>query len=99
MPKRAFTRCMPQRCQFPDRIWLATPASRLALAGIALAGSVWAGPALDLADRRELIVDHYLIESVTGSQLVQHEPRDEGAVLRFDAPWEGMFSAYCTVIR
>jgi hypothetical protein len=31
--------------------------------------------------------------------LHQHEPRDAGAVLRFDAPWEGPFCAYATVIH
>ena len=54
---------------------------------------------LDLANRRELFVDSYLIASKTNVQFILHEPRDEGSVLAFDAPWEGAFCAYCTVIN
>ena len=54
---------------------------------------------LNLGNRRELFVDSFLIASKTNVQFTLHEPRDEGSVLPFDAPWEGPFSAYCTVIR
>ncbi len=56
-------------------------------------------PPLQLGSRRELFVDRYLIDKIQGAQLVLHEPRDEGSVLRFDAPWEGIHSGYCTIIR
>ena len=53
---------------------------------------------LHIGNKRELFVDHYLIHKLIDTRLVIHKPRDEGAVLRFDKPWEGPFSAYCTII-
>ena len=68
---------------------------------------LWISPALraqnekfiDIGSRLELFVDHYLIESMNSTELRMHTPVDEGAVLRFDKPWEGQFSGYCTVIK
>lgn len=47
----------------------------------------------------ELFVDHHLIDTMINTRLVLHHPVDEGPVLRFDKPWEGPFSGYCTVIK
>lgn len=58
-----------------------------------------AGEVLDLGSRRELFVDRFLIDSLRGAELRLHEPRDEGVVLRFDAPWEGIHSGYSTLIN
>ncbi len=49
--------------------------------------------------QRELFVDTHLIETLEGAALTLAEPRDEGSVLQFDRPWEGLFSGYATVIR
>lgn len=57
------------------------------------------GPAIDIKSNRELFIDHFLIEKMEGTQLVMHQPIDEGAVLSFDKAWEGQFSGYCTVIK
>jgi hypothetical protein len=54
---------------------------------------------LDLGDKRELFVDHYLIETLNGLSLQLKEPVDQGSVLRFDKPWEGRFSAYGTILK
>ena len=54
---------------------------------------------IDLGMRRELFIDDHLIDKLENVQLVLHEPRDEGAVLKFDQPWEGRFSGYATVIH
>lgn len=54
---------------------------------------------LTLGHRRELFVDSFLIASKTNVQFTLHEPHDEGPVLPFNAPWEGQFCAYCTVIK
>ncbi len=54
---------------------------------------------IQLGDRREIFVDDFLIERMTGVSLRMHAPRNEGPVLYFDEPWEGQFSAYCTIIR
>lgn len=57
------------------------------------------GEPIDLGMRRELFIDRHLIDKLENVQLVLHEPRDEGPVLKFDQPWEGLFSGYATVIH
>lgn len=54
---------------------------------------------IELGTRRELLIDHHLIDKLDQAQLILHEPRDEGPVLSFDQPWEGHFSGYATVIH
>lgn len=54
---------------------------------------------ISIGDNRELFLDHYLIEKMDNSELILHHPYCEGPVLYFDQPWEGPFSAYCTVIK
>jgi hypothetical protein len=54
---------------------------------------------IDLGTRRELFVDHFLVEKLAGAQLRLHEPHRDGIALKFDKPWEGGFSAYFTVIK
>ncbi|MGE3409186.1 MAG: hypothetical protein AB7I37_20385 [Pirellulales bacterium] len=53
----------------------------------------------EIGSRRELFVDRWLIESLTGARLHMHEPRDEGPVLKFDQPWEGPQSGYTTILH
>ena len=54
---------------------------------------------IELGTRRELFVDHYLIDKLTGAELRLQSPRDEGNVLAFDKPWEGAFCAYVTILK
>jgi hypothetical protein len=54
---------------------------------------------IDLGSKRELFVDHFLIDKMDGVSLTLHTPRDEGPVLYFDKPWEGPFSGYATIIK
>jgi hypothetical protein len=55
---------------------------------------------VEIGSRRELFVDRLLIEALGGeARLRLAQPRDEGVVLPFDAPWEGAFCGYCTVLR
>lgn len=56
-------------------------------------------PAIELSSRRELFVDQHLIEKLDRTRQEFHEPRDEGTVLKFDQPWEGVHCGYCTMIR
>ncbi|QDT56241.1 hypothetical protein Pan44_42930 [Caulifigura coniformis] len=56
-------------------------------------------PLVAAPPHRELFVDRHLIESLEGGELTLAEPRDEGPALKFDRPWEGLFSGYATVIR
>ncbi len=53
---------------------------------------------LNIGSRLELFVDSFLIDTLINTSLELHEPIDKGEVLKFDKPWEGQFSAYCTVI-
>ena len=73
------------------------PAVLLVATGIL--GAAEPGTPVELGTRRELFVDRYLIESLDGADLFLHEPRDCGSVIAFDAPWEGMFCGYTTIIR
>ena len=52
-----------------------------------------------IGDRRELFIDHHLIDKMNNTRLVLNRPRDEGVVLKFDKPWEGLFCGYCTIIK
>ena len=54
---------------------------------------------IDLGSRRELFVDHFLIEKLNGAELKMHEPHRDGIAVKFDQPWEGGFSCYFTVIK
>ncbi len=54
---------------------------------------------IDIGSRRELLVDHFLIDQLDDVRLVLNRPRDEGVVIPFDQPWEGLFCGYCTVIK
>jgi hypothetical protein len=54
---------------------------------------------IDLGSRRELFVDHHLIDRLAGAALALERPHDEGIAVRFDKPWEGRFCGYATVIR
>lgn len=58
-----------------------------------------AGP-LAIGSRRELFVDRFLIEKLSGGATLQLQtPRREDAALVLDRPWEGPFSNYATVLR
>jgi len=54
---------------------------------------------IELGSRRELFLDQHLIAKLDDAQLRLHEPRDEGVVLKFDEPWEGIHCGYCTMIQ
>jgi len=68
-------------------------------AAVALPVPAAAGP-IALGTRRELFVDRFLIDRLTGSASPQLQtPRREADALLLDRPWEGQFSNYATVIR
>lgn len=54
---------------------------------------------IDIGSRRELFIDHYLIETMSGVRLELNRPRNEGVVIRFDQPWEFPFAGCPAVIR
>lgn len=52
-----------------------------------------------LGSRLELFADALLVDHLEGGTLKLHEPHPANVALTFDAPWEGAFSAYVTVLR
>ena len=52
---------------------------------------------IDLGSRRELFVDDFLIERLTGGKLTLHKPEAKDVALVCDAPWEGNTSAYYAI--
>lgn len=65
-----------------------------------LFSSIFASAAdpIQIGSRRELFVDRFLIDKLNGTSLRLHTPRDEGVALKFDKPWEGLFSGYATIV-
>ncbi len=53
---------------------------------------------LELGSRRELFVDHYLIDKLDNLSLRLHEPVLRDVAFKFDQPWEGPFCGYVTMI-
>jgi len=54
---------------------------------------------IEIGSRRELFIDPYLIAKLDHAHLRLHDPRDEGVVMKFDEPWEGIHCGYCTMIQ
>ncbi|MEI6634959.1 MAG: exo-alpha-sialidase, partial [Planctomycetota bacterium] len=75
-------------------------ASRAAAAvGLLLAFAAEPVPPVAIGSRRELFVDHSLIESLNGATLKLHEPVSGGTVIRNDKPWEGPGNCGMSVIE
>ncbi len=54
---------------------------------------------IDIGSRRELFVDHHLIESLDGVRIALHHPQAREIVFKFDRPWEGLYSGYETILK
>lgn len=53
----------------------------------------------DIGSRRELFIDRYLIDSLAGTaRLEMHRPVPANVAIKHDAPWEGRYSIYGTMI-
>ena len=52
-----------------------------------------------IAARREIFVDYYLIDKMENTGLKLHHPQPAGVAIKFDKPWEGIYSGYTTVIK
>ena len=61
--------------------------------------AVFAADPIALESRRELFVDHYLIDKLDGAELRLAAPRDEGVAIPLDKPWEGRFCSYSTILH
>lgn len=71
----------------------------LAVFFLSIASLTINGQEINIGDRREIFVDSYLIDNLNNVSQVLHSPIQEGEVMKFDKPWEGNFSAYCTIIK
>ena len=55
---------------------------------------------IDIGSRRELFVDDFVIDKLTGeAELRMHHPRPREIAIVHDAPWEGSGSGYHTVFQ
>jgi len=54
---------------------------------------------IDVGSRRELFVDAHLIDHLEGARLKLHSPQPREIVLKFDEPWEGLYSGYTTLLK
>ena len=54
---------------------------------------------IDLTNRRELLVDHFLIDTLDGAQQRLHRPTPKEVAIVHDQPWEGNTCYYHTVFR
>ena len=52
-----------------------------------------------LGSRLELFTDDLLVGKLDGCSLTLREPHPANVALRFDAPWEGAFSGYVTILH
>ena len=76
---------------------------RLQLPSIALLIFFTATPAqaepIDIGSRRELFVDDFLIDTLSGKVSLQlHKPQIREVAMKYDKPWEGNTSGYPTVM-
>lgn len=54
---------------------------------------------LRLESRRELFVDHWLVETLDGTELRLQTPQRADVAVQFDQPWEGAFVGYPTILK
>jgi len=57
------------------------------------------GETIDIGSRRELFVDGFLIQRITGLSRKLHEPRPGGVAIAYDGPLENRYSFYTTVLK
>ncbi len=57
------------------------------------------GDPIHLGSRREMFIDHYLIERFEGTSLKLHHPRSGGIAIKYDGSTDGIFSNHTTVLK
>ena len=66
---------------------------------ISLTPALPAAEPIDIASRRELLVDEHLIDRIDGAPLTLHHPTPREIVLVHDRPWEGSGTGYHSVFQ
>lgn len=71
------------------------------LLGLFFASSsfAWSAEPVQIGSRRELFVDSLLIDCLEGVRVELHTPQAGEIVFHFDRPWEGVYSAYLTLLQ
>lgn len=75
---------------------------RATMVGLVVCGVLCISAAADplaLGSRKEPFLDHAIIETLSGAALRMHLPVPAGEAFRFDAPWEGAFAGYVTLVQ
>jgi len=54
---------------------------------------------VDIGSRRELFVDHFLIDKLAGTRLELKRPRPAEVAIRYNQPWEDHHAFYTTVLK
>ncbi len=54
---------------------------------------------IDVGSRLELFVDDFLVEEMSGVELMLHSPQSAGKALEFNKPWEGNTSFYVNILK
>jgi len=81
------------------RVFTTSAATTAASAALALPPPDSPAP-VDIADRRELFVDRYVVDRLAGAAMLRlHHPEPRETALVHDAPWEGTGSGYHSVFR
>lgn len=74
--------------------------ARLCSTFLGLASLFAAASPVPMENRRELFLDDFILDQLTGVEARLATPTPAGAVFKFDQPWEGRFSgAFVTVIK
>lgn len=55
--------------------------------------------AINIGSRRELFLDSYLVDSMSGVTRKLHSPQPRDVALKFDSPWDGACSIYVTAFQ
>ncbi len=72
----------------------------LLLTAVGVGNSAEPESAIAIGSRRELLVDEFLVEKISGeARLTLHRPEPREIVLRTDAPWEGNACGYPSVFQ
>jgi len=72
----------------------------LSFAMVVTSSMLFAANAIDIGSRRELFVDDFLIEKLTGkAEQLLHHPQPQEIAITHDLPWEGSGSGYHSVFK
>ena len=72
---------------------------QIALLACLVAAVGQAGEVADIGTRRELFVDHFLVDKLDGTSLRLQRPQAAETAVKYDQPWEDGFPFYTTILK